>query len=401
MKNSKIVILVSVIYLFVFQKFIQQYISVFQYWDEFYGLLFFPLLIINSPVRFKKTTCKYIIRFILFVFLGIISNVVFKYQCIQAIFLDILLNIKFFLGIGTTYLLSKEIKKNKVAFLLKRHIKVITILLMIVFVIDKFFGVFPVYEVRYGIKSTQLFFEHPTELAAVSFFLLLLLGLISENYKGDKFFVICLLIIEISTLRVKALACTAVYFFLYYFVLIKKEKISLKHIIYISPAIILIGIEQFSFYFLSDTSSEMARGALLFKSFEIARDHFPLGTGFGTYASAPSKDFYSIIYNKYSLSGIWGLSKTYGYYISDSFWPMIIGQFGYLGLLVYLTILYSLFKHIQLTYKVDKNIYFSMMGALVYLLISSLAESAFVNPFALLFSVIIGLGFALSENSLQ
>jgi hypothetical protein len=81
-----------------------------------------------------------------------------------------------------------------------------------------------------------------------------------------------------------------------------------------------------------------ARNILYLKSIAIAKDYFPLGAGLGRYGSWMSRVHYSPLYKKYSLSKIEGLSQDKPNFINDTFWPMILGELGIIGLLFYLWI---------------------------------------------------------------
>jgi hypothetical protein len=131
---------------------------------------------------------------------------------------------------------------------------------------------------------------------------------------------------------------------------------------------------------------------LLQNSFEVANDHFPLGSGFGTYGSNSSGIEYSPLYQKYGLNNIYGLTQSNPMFISDSFWPMILGQFGYFGLFIYLIIILNLFRIIQQNFNSAKvHQYIVGLGIFIYLIISSIAESAFVNPIAMPFAILLGI----------
>jgi hypothetical protein len=73
-------------------------------------------------------------------------------------------------------------------------------------------------------------------------------------------------------------------------------------------------------------------------SFQIAADYFPFGSGLATFGGWISAIFYSPIYSKYGLESISGLEQG-GTFITDTFWPYIIGQFGILGFFLYTWIL--------------------------------------------------------------
>lgn len=75
------------------------------------------------------------------------------------------------------------------------------------------------------------------------------------------------------------------------------------------------------------------RMALYVGSLAVARDYFPLGAGLGRYGSYMSEVHYSPVYDRYGLDAVYGLGPEYPVAISDTFWPMVLGEFGPLGVL--------------------------------------------------------------------
>ena len=84
-----------------------------------------------------------------------------------------------------------------------------------------------------------------------------------------------------------------------------------------------------------DGRTEPARIALYMGSLEIAGDHFPLGAGMGRYGSWMSRVEYSPLYAEYGLARIPGLRESNSQYATDTFWPMVAGEFGVFGLVGY------------------------------------------------------------------
>ena len=75
----------------------------------------------------------------------------------------------------------------------------------------------------------------------------------------------------------------------------------------------------------------------------IAADHFPLGAGLGRYGSPLSRgDTFSPLYHEYGLDHIWGLTPHYDFYITDTFWPHILGEAGVFVLIAYLVYMSAL-----------------------------------------------------------
>jgi len=78
---------------------------------------------------------------------------------------------------------------------------------------------------------------------------------------------------------------------------------------------------------------------------KIANDFFPFGSGAGTYASLPSRDFYfSPLYDIYGLSSMHGAARHFSGYLMDTFWPKILGEGGWIGLAIYAGMIFYIFK---------------------------------------------------------
>ena len=79
------------------------------------------------------------------------------------------------------------------------------------------------------------------------------------------------------------------------------------------------------------------RTALYVASVAIARDHLPLGAGLGRFGSHMSREEYSPVYATYGLDQVYGLKADETIAVTDTFWPMILGETGVVGLLAALT----------------------------------------------------------------
>jgi hypothetical protein len=93
---------------------------------------------------------------------------------------------------------------------------------------------------------------------------------------------------------------------------------------------------------LADEENPRARFALYDGSVRAAVDYFPLGAGFGRYGSWMSRVDYSPLYDRYGMSDIRGLRRDKPQYITDTFWPQILGEMGIGGLLGYVVLIGSM-----------------------------------------------------------
>jgi len=388
-KNKKIINIITLLffYICVFHNSLQMIIPFARYIDELLAAIsigyFIKKTIFEKKDVFTKNDMRIIVLLGGLVMIGLLSNCIYQYQVPYAAVLDCIAVTKFFL----IYLFFKHIninnyiEENKEIF--KYNISVFIKYALILTGLNYLFAMFPA-EIKFGILSNKLIFEHPTYLAAATSFVLLFYLYIEE--KPDLKKIACLLFLIVTTLRSKAIIFAVLFSALYYIKIIRKKSLNLKMIIYGVIIALIIAIPSINYYFIKIDDS--ARSRLLQTSFLIANDHFPLGSGFATFGSQYSGIEYSPLYVIYDIDETYGLEKNRTYFISDSFWAMILGQFGYIGLLTYILALVLLITDTVKKVKPDERLKVIVYGTILYLLISSTSESAFVNalsfPFAIL-----------------
>ena len=378
---------IILIYLLIFQNFLQNYIHILQYLDEFIAMIGIGTGILSlkkNNYKIKKMNLIILSYLTLITIIGFYSVFRYKYQKLIYSTVDWIIIMKFFSTFFLGQTVFKNINKSKK---INANIKIITIFLFLLTIANYVFNLYDG-EIRYGIKANRLFFEHQTYLAAAC--IALLANFIFFSQKINKIYIYMLIFIIISTIRLKAIGGAIASIIILLYVSKTNKKITLSKLGVIALICILVAYNQIYYYFIG--SDEFARGALTTKSIEIANDYFPIGTGFGTYGSFISGENYSPVYSIYGLNNIFGLKKGEASFLSDTFWPMILGQFGYLGTLCYIICLIVIFKKIQLNYNVEnKQIYIAQLICFSYLIISSTSESSFSNPIAIPLAMIIGM----------
>ena len=133
-----------------------------------------------------------------------------------------------------------------------------------------------------------------------------------------------------------------------------------------------------------------ARVALHVVGIRVLADYFPLGSGFGTFGSYLSGEYYSNIYALYGIDRVWGMSKDFYSFISDVFWPYIYGQFGLFGLLIYLKLIIGIFFR-QFRSGIADSSRIAMVTVWIYALIASTSEAYFTNGTGVQMALILGL----------
>ena len=395
--NKQYVLFLILFYTLIFNELLVTVFPIFQYEDEFIAVMAVPLciwrLLSKRKLRYKKSLLPYIAGFVLCSLLG---SLVYKYQPFMSVALpDMLLCMKFWLCIYTGKELFKKFDLDRFAPKLFLHVKLITWLFVLLTAADAVVDIFPGFDVRYGLESNMLFYKHPISLASGCSILIIISFAIKDRVKNCFFYVGLLSVIMFSTLRSKAIADVAVFVLLYVLVVVRKRKLSPGTILLFLPLVLLIGWPQIEYYFF-ELGEGSARAQLLVKGFQVAKDHFPLGAGFGTFGSHYSAVEYSPLYYSYGLDAVFGLSEDYGYFICDSFWPMVMAQSGYLGTTFYIGAIVMLAKKIGSLKRRNLYYYASGLAAVLYMIVDSVASTAFVHPLAM--PIALWLGVLLADR---
>jgi hypothetical protein len=119
------------------------------------------------------------------------------------------------------------------------------------------------------------------------------------------------------------------------------------------------------------------------RSVAVANDLFPLGGGLGNYGGFAASIFDSELYYQYGMDQYSWFDL--GLYKVDTFWPHILGEAGYLGLLFFILFLIVLFRQLLLFHKQimrsGGNLFTSKMAisAFIFLVLNSFASPNFYS----------------------
>ena len=130
-------------------------------------------------------------------------------------------------------------------------------------------------------------------------------------------------------------------------------------------------------------------------SLKILRDYFPLGSGMGTFASYGAAEYYSPLYYKYDLDGIWGLTPENPMFLADAFYPTL-AQYGIVGV-----ILFGIFwkrRLIAINKISDLKYYKVAMMAFFCLAIEQTADTSFLSGKGMGYCMLIGLCLNANRN---
>ncbi len=277
----------------------------------------------------------------------------------------------------------KNVNLSHYSKLFLNQLKLITIIIFALSIINIIIPVFPYYDYRNGINSQQLFFSHPTYLANTCILMNIIIFSLSKNKASEIKYLIMLTIVTILTMRGKAIGFIFAYYILIYLLIIRKVKLKKRQIITIGILVTIICWGRIKEQIIENENYPRSR--LYNNSINIAKDYFPVGTGFGTFGSYVSGKYYSPVYYKYGMENTHGINPTDYGAVSDTFWPMILGQFGAIGFFVYLGIIMVIINEINKYRKNNVMYYMGAISPILYLILASISESSFTNYYSIEF----------------
>ena len=326
--------------LLLFQPIIEIILPPFSYYDEILAVssllsLFFSMAMRKSRFtrEMKIALCLLFAIVVIGLFgnflSGIVSDTFF-------ILVDILACSKFFI----IYFALKSILGNTSYFVsyMVRESKVLLVLMLACLVINQFVDIGMTYEMRYGLKAFQFVFIHPTHMVTLS--LACMAFIYSDASNGWKKYIGIALILMAMSLRSRWVALALVIVLIIIFVRKGSTRAPFVVIGVGSVSAFLVGQAQMSVYYGS--ASESARGHLMTTALSVFQNFFPLGAGFASFGSGVTKTIYSPLYYQYGLQNVYGLAPNNPSYLTDTFWPVVLAQFGFLGLIIWLLLLIML-----------------------------------------------------------
>ena len=321
-------------------------------------------------------------------FEGLLCTLINQIQTNVALIIkDCILYSKFFIGMTLAKYLFPDLNKDILVKAVQKPTKYLIIIMFICSVINLIVDIHMGGEIRNGFRSFQFLYSHYTYLVA-SVVIMMAIILYKNNFFNKYNILSCFILL--TTLRSKAIIFVLVYIIIG---LSRKYSIKLKLRSYILMAIASIWIMSDKINDYISWGIYNLRTGLHIVGFLIAIDYFPLGSGFCTFGSNLSFLERSPLYAEYGLNNSQAMGDDQeGAYISDTFWPYIYGQWGFIGLILFITSLIFIFKSMG-QYKKNENYYFPSLLLVLYLLIGSTAEATFTNETGIFMALIINIFF--------
>lgn len=170
----------------------------------------------------------------------------------------------------------------------------------------------------------------------------------NKTSKNLAWFVTALIVLISTFSRLEILGTLAAILLIHYSSIKKNSKILVGIILVLIAPLIYSTLQPLiahaaSEYQLSNIKeSEAARVVFYYYSTIAAIDNFPLGTGFGTFGGKSAVIYNSSAYSDYNFDVYWWYRE--GIYLTDTFWPHILGETGIIGLFAISFFMYNAWK---------------------------------------------------------
>lgn len=341
---------------FLFQTLLENYIYSASYLDEavsaFFLVFYAVSLLTSAQIRTGELAVSCLV--VLTAAAGVYGNLRFGIQdASSAIVIDIISHFKFaavFLGVSAfcrTFRVDYKSVIRLPVLIAKCYLAV-----LFVFGVANLFVNLGMYgEYRYGLRTYAFIFGTPGIVTNTVLMIMMLLLLESALYpqKNNLLFLVIAEAVLVMVIKSRSLILATVFVILYVSLIIENKQSMRLRTAVIAVVAGIIGYPQYQKYFVNGVKANLGQAPrLLFLEggIQLFKDHFPFGTGFGTFGSSTAASHYSSIYYTLGFDSVTGMSPEDPRFLNDTFWPMIFGQLGLAGTVPFVLLLFGVLSMI-------------------------------------------------------
>lgn len=250
---------------------------------------------------------------------------------------------------------------------------------------------------RYGILPYYFIFENEGRYGYIIACAFLILLLAKLPKKQERIYEVLMIFNIIIT--TKGVTYIIVISYIVLVIMWKKTlKLNAKTLILLILSGLAASSVQINTY-LRDTESP--RVTLIRYGFKTANTYFPFGSGFATYGSDMAARNYSKLYIKYGFENRYGLSTLNSTCLNDCYLGMVVGQFGYIGMIVFLVMLCLIFVPLY-RIAINKRVKALTVSIFIGLLVSCIGTAIIKSSIGVFSMAVIGLicGYSQQYNSI-
>lgn len=239
------------------------------------------------------------------------------------------------------YVVMSINKKQKIISILAPLAKLIIIFTFVVAVVGQFvdIGVSGGSKVM-GIEKFAFFWKNGIQTGWLLFVAIMILS--AARIRRKIFYTYLVIAIIPLMLTFSSLVYCWVFVTVFLLFLLREEQqIKKRYILLMAVGVMLFSFADIEVY----SNSESVRMVFIKYAIVTANTFLPLGAGFATYGTEMAARYYSPLYVKYGWLTRWGMNPEENQFLNDTFFAGILGQFGWIGFILYLGCIYLLFRN--------------------------------------------------------
>ena len=357
------------------------------------------IIILFAKKKLYNADNNIVILMMLFTIYGLFSNIFsgLAYNWIS-VFIDALLQWKIFVG----FIAGKYIALNYNDEYVTDSLETLCKILLIVGALCGFVSLFVdigmvsyLTDQRYGIPAYYFVFGNSGRYGAIVGCELLFI-LWKNKGKNVRLYELLAFINMVLTTKgvVYIIFVTYIVLQILFRKLNKNQRIDIKTIIPLGIAGVATSSYHLTSYLLDE---EAPRALLIHYGFKTANNYFPFGAGFATYGSSEAVKHYSKLYEMYGWANRWAMGKENGDALNDNYLATIIGEVGYVGLIIFVGLFIKIFKQINVI-KCDVKSKAMIMSIYIDMLVCFLATGITKSSIGMMVFIIIGYFCGLSKR---
>lgn len=192
---------------------------------------------------------------------------------------------------------------------------------------------------RYGLTALTGLFVHPFDLAFAASSATIAILAIRPHAQGSllsNLLILSLIVVTISTVRRKDVIGLLLALMVIAILRQMKRPLIIGSLGIVAtmaawPTALAMIVDDLATAYLGEGSRE-ARTVLTEGALQVANTYFPLGAGFGMYGSREAAANYSPLYEELGFPRVAGLRpRGDGSFLTDTSWPAVIGEAGWIG----------------------------------------------------------------------
>lgn len=346
------------------------------YFDEGLALVcmvYVTILLIKRKLNAADQISVFLL--IAVIVIGVVSNILSKLAYTWfSVFVDVISETKFLWTLfAFKYYITSTVYED-MSRALRPLAKWFCYLAGVFAVISQFVNLGMTENERYGIKSYNFIFPMSFQFLAVALVAIAVLSKSKDNKSNRMPYAAACIGLILATKSSPLLFSVMFVFLLIYFQ--KRAQLKTRTVVFMAVIVLLLGTFQIQTYLMNVNAP---RYLFFYYGGKTANTYFPFGSGFATFGSDQAARNYSRLYYQYGFNSLFGMNTEDGSFLSDTFWPMGIGQFGWIGfvlyVLIYVRIFFS-FKRMKLNSEQKAFLYAGYMQYIIHAVGSAILSAS-------------------------